>query len=190
MLAVLGITMVGVLSGWSLWKGAASCGVGLAVFAFPEMIDPLRKSGTIATGAKLGRGWLDGLKDMLRHRWLCLRCAGIGTLIGAIPGLGGSVVDWIAYGHVVQTARDKSQFRTGDIRGVLAPESANNAKERGGLILIGLPGVGLKRSSGFTLAGILSSRGRETAHNHDEERPGIASFTPSEKKGSGTTSYG
>ena len=179
MLAVLGISMVGVLSGRNLWKGVASCGlglvigalggapatgewrmtlgidyladgiplvvIGLGIFAFPEVIDLLRRSGTIAGGAALGRGWLDGLKDMIRHRWLCLRCAGIGTLIGAIPGLGGSVVDWIAYGHVVQTARDKSQFGTGDIRGVLAPESANNAKEGGGLIptlLFGIPGSG------------------------------------------------
>ena len=66
-------------------------------------------------------------------------------LIGAIPGLGGTVVDWIAYGHVVQTAKDKSRFGKGDIRGVLAPESANNAKEGGGLVptlLFGIPGSG------------------------------------------------
>ena len=56
-----------------------------------------------------------------------------------------SVVDWIAYGHVKQTASDKSQFGKGDIRGVLAPESANNAKEGGGLIptlLFAIPGSG------------------------------------------------
>lgn len=179
MLAVLGVSMVGVLSGNSLWKGVASCGlgmvigsiggapatgewrmtfdinylddgiplvvIGLGIFALPEVVDLLRKSGSIAVGATLGKGWLHGLKDMIHYRWLCLRCAAIGTLIGAIPGLGGSVVDWIAYGHVVQTSRDKSKFGTGDIRGVLAPESANNAKEGGGLIptlLFGIPGSG------------------------------------------------
>lgn len=179
MLAVLGISMVGVLSGSSIWKGVASCGlgliigaiggapatgewrmmlginyladgiplvvVGLGIFALPEVVDLLRRAGTIAADATLGKGWLHGLQDMFRNRWLCLRCAGIGTLIGAIPGLGGSVVDWIAYGHVVQTAKDKSQFGSGDIRGVLAPESANNAKEGGGLIptlLFGIPGSG------------------------------------------------
>ena len=85
------------------------------------------------------------IRDVFRHWFLCLRCAGIGTLIGAIPGLGGTVVDWIAYGHVVQTAKDKSRFGKGDIRGVLAPESANNAKEGGGLVptlLFGIPGSG------------------------------------------------
>jgi putative tricarboxylic transport membrane protein len=74
-----------------------------------------------------------------------LRCSGMGTIVGAIPGLGGSVVDWIAYGHVVQTSKDRSQFGKGDIRGVIAPESANNACMGGALIptlLFGIPGSG------------------------------------------------
>ncbi|MCG8357165.1 MAG: tripartite tricarboxylate transporter permease, partial [Kiloniellales bacterium] len=108
--------------------------VGLGIFAIPEIVDLLRQNRSIAGGATLGKGWLDGLRDTIRHKWLCVRCAGIGSMVGALPGLGGSVVDWIAYGHVVQTSKDKSQFGKGDIRGVLAPESANNAKEGGGLI--------------------------------------------------------
>ena len=60
-------------------------------------------------------------------------------------GLGGSVVDWIAYGHTVQTTRDRSGFGKGDVRGVVGPESSNNAKEGGGLVptlLFGIPGSG------------------------------------------------
>ena len=119
--------------------------VGLGLFAFPEIVDLLRQERSIAKGSTLGAGWLTGVRDMVRNWWLCVRCAGIGTIVGAIPGLGGSVVDWIAYGHVVQTSKDKSQFGKGDIRGVLAPESANNAKEGGGLmptLLFGIPGSG------------------------------------------------
>lgn len=119
--------------------------IGLAMFAVPEIIDLLRSGGAISKSAKLGTGWMQGLKDMWAYRWLCTRCAGIGCIIGALPGLGGSVVDWIAYGHVKQTAKDSSQFGKGDIRGVLAPESANNAKEGGGLIptlLFAIPGSG------------------------------------------------
>ena len=40
-----------------------------------------------------------------------------------MPGLGGSVINWMAYSHAVQSAKDKSQFGKGDVRGVLAPES-------------------------------------------------------------------
>ncbi len=119
--------------------------IGLAMFAVPEIIDLLRAGGSISRSQMLGTGWMRGLKDMWAYKWLCVRCAGIGCVIGALPGLGGSVVDWIAYGHVKQTAKDTSQFGKGDIRGVLAPESANNAKEGGGLIptlLFAIPGSG------------------------------------------------
>ena len=74
-----------------------------------------------------------------------MRCALIGVVVGVIPGLGGSVVDWISYGHTVQTTKDKSKFGQGEIRGVVGPESSNNAKEGGGLVptlLFGIPGSG------------------------------------------------
>jgi TctA family transporter len=108
--------------------------IGLAIFAVPEIIDLLRVGESISRSQTLGQGWVRGLKDMWAYKWLCVRCAGIGCLIGALSGLGGSVVDWIAYGHVKQSSKDKSQFGKGDIRGVLAPEIANNAKEGGDLI--------------------------------------------------------
>ena len=119
--------------------------VGLGIFALPEIIDLLRQNRSIAGSETLGKGWLHGIRDTIKNKWLVVRCAGVGSMIGALPGLGGSVVDWIAYGHVVQTAKDKSQFGKGDVRGVIAPESANNAKEGGGLIptlLFGVPGSG------------------------------------------------
>ncbi len=189
MLALLGMSMVGVLSGNQPIKGIIGAGiglmlgamgdapaiaeyrytfgfdylmdgvslviVGLGLFAFPEIIDLLIKGRPISERAELGRGWLDGLKDTLRHKWIVLRCATIGVIVGFIPGLGGSVVDWIAYGHVIQTSKDRERFGQGDIRGVIAPESANNAKEGGGLIptfLFGIPGSG---SMAVFLGGLL-----------------------------------
>ena len=119
--------------------------VGLAIFAVPEIIALLRQDKAIADRQVLGGGWLTGVKDWWANRWLSVRCSLIGVAVGVIPGLGGSVVDWIAYGHAVQTSKDKSQFGSGDIRGVVGPESSNNAKEGGGLVptlLFGIPGSG------------------------------------------------
>jgi len=119
--------------------------VGLGIFAVPEIIALLRKDKAISDKSSLGAGWLEGIKDWWQNRWLSARCAIIGVIVGVIPGLGGSVVDWIAYGHTVQTTKDKSKFGTGDIRGVIGPESSNNAKEGGGLVptlLFGIPGSG------------------------------------------------
>lgn len=129
--------------------------VGLGLFAIPEIIDLLRSGGTIAEGGKLGKGWATGIRDTLRNFGLTLRCSGIGALLGCIPGMGGSVIDWIAYGHVVQSSKDKSQFGRGDVRGVIAPESANNAKDGGALVptlLFGIPGSG---SMAIFLAGMI-----------------------------------
>jgi TctA family transporter len=86
-----------------LYDGIPLVIIGLGLFAVPEISDLLRKNSTIAEGNALGSGWFQGVRDWWNNLFLSIRCAGIGCMIGAIPGLGGSVVDWIAYGHAVQT---------------------------------------------------------------------------------------
>ncbi len=119
--------------------------VGLGIFAIPEIVSLLRQDRSIADRKPLGGGWMVGVRDWFANIWLSVRCSIIGVVVGVIPGLGGSVVDWIAYGHSVQTTKDKSKFGSGEIRGVIGPESSNNAKEGGGLVptlLFGIPGSG------------------------------------------------
>lgn len=144
--------------------------VALGIFAIPEIIDLLRHT-TIAHAGKLTGSWLDGLKDTWVYRWLVLRCSLLGAFISALPGLGGAVTDWIAYAHVVQTTRkrDNPQFGKGDIRGVIAPESANNAKEGGALVptlLFGIPGSGTMAVflGGLTMLGIAPGVEMVTRH--------------------------
>jgi len=130
---------------WYLQDGISLVVVGIGIFALPEIVSLLRREGAIAGKTGLGAGWMDGVRDWWSHRWLSLRCASIGVVVGMIPGLGAAVVDWIAYGHTVQTARDRSEFGKGDVRGVIGPESSNNAKEGGALVptlLFGIPGSG------------------------------------------------
>lgn len=133
--------------------------VGLAMFATPEIVDLLRRRQTISDRGVLGQGWAKGAHDWWVNKWLSLRCAIIGCVVGALPGLGGTVIDWIAYGHAMQTTPNKERYGTGDVRGVIAPESANNAKEGGALIptlLFGIPGSGSMAIllGGFVLIGI------------------------------------
>ncbi|WP_300037488.1 tripartite tricarboxylate transporter permease [uncultured Roseobacter sp.] len=119
--------------------------VGLGIFAIPEIVALLRKDRAISDRKPLGGGWSAGVRDWFANIWLSVRCSIIGVIVGVIPGLGGSVVDWIAYGHAVQTTKDKSKFGQGEVRGVIGPESSNNAKEGGGLVptlLFGIPGSG------------------------------------------------
>lgn len=118
----------------------------LGLFGIPELLEMAVKNTSISR-VKLSDtrdgGMLRGIRDVFQHRWLTLRSALVGTYIGILPGLGGSIVDWIAYGHAVQSARDKSKFGHGDIRGVIAPEAANNSSRAGALIptvAFGIPG--------------------------------------------------
>jgi TctA family transporter len=119
--------------------------VGLAMFAVPEMVDILRRRATISSLPRLGSGTLRGFAETLRHKWLVVRCSSLGVFIGALPGLGGSVTNWVAYAHGMQTAKDRATFGKGDIRGVIGPESANNADNGGALmptLMFGIPGSG------------------------------------------------
>jgi putative tricarboxylic transport membrane protein len=128
-----------------LYDGLPLVVVAMGVFAIPEIIDLLKRGQAIAQSYAVGGGWGRGFIDVLRNRWLVLRCSGLGCAVGALPGLGGSVVDWIAYSHALQTTSDRSQFGKGEIRGVIGPESANNAAQGGALVptlLFGIPGSG------------------------------------------------
>lgn len=108
----------------------------LGLFAVPEILDLAISNSSISQvrRATVEGGMMQGVRDAFKHRWLTLRCTVIGVYIGMLPGLGGSIVDWVAYGHAVQSAKDKSQFGKGDIRGVIAPEAANNAMKGGALL--------------------------------------------------------
>ena len=180
MLAILGLAMVGSLSGGSITKGVIAALLGLLIstigpaqtvaiyrytfnqdylldglpivpvvlglFAIPELMELATRNVNISRVSKEqadGGGMLDGIRDAFKHWWLATRCATIGTYIGIVPGLGAAIVDWVAYGHAVQSAKDKSNFGKGDIRGVIAPEAANNAIKGGALIptlAFGIPG--------------------------------------------------
>ena len=143
--------------------------VGLGLFALPEIVGLLDSKGTIAKALKNEEGWFRGIKDVVKNWFLVLRCSSIGCIVGALPGLGGTVVDWIAYSHLKQTSKNTSNIGKGDIRGVIAPESANNAKEGGALIptlLFGIPGSGNKvlLLGGFILIGIEPGLEMVTTH--------------------------
>ena len=132
-----------------LWQGLDLVPVLVGLFAIPEIIDLVVRGTSIAGAApagKLSRGAIEGVKDTFRHFWLTIRCSLIGTFIGIMPGMGGAVAQWMAYGHATQSARtaeERRGFGQGDVRGVLGPGAANNSKEGGALIptiAFGVPG--------------------------------------------------
>ncbi|HEY8486037.1 MAG TPA: tripartite tricarboxylate transporter permease [Limnochordales bacterium] len=126
-----------------LMDGLPLVAVALGVFGLAEIAELVGQGGAIATRVGVGSGWLQGVRDFLRHWWLVVQGALIGMWAGILPGIGATAGTWMAYGQVVATSRDRSRFGKGDIRGVIAPESANNAVEAGDLVptlLFSIPG--------------------------------------------------
>ena len=128
-----------------LEDGVSLVPVFLGLYALAEMFHLLRqRQNTISRKqVALSGSVLEGITTPFRYPLLFLRASGIGTLIGMIPGIGGTVASFVAYGHAAQSARDNSNFGKGDIRGLLAPEAANDAKDGGALVptlAFGIPG--------------------------------------------------
>src|SRR5690349_1981585 len=124
--------------GWLyLWDGTPLIPATLGIFALPELaelaVSRKRIAGDNAPNINMSSQW-EGVRDVARHWWLVLRCGVLGTGLGAIPGIGSAVIDWIAYGYAQRTEKNPETFGTGDVRGVIAPESSNNAKEGGHLV--------------------------------------------------------
>jgi len=129
-----------------LWEGIPLVPAALGIFAIPELaqlaMTRLRIAHQSGINVSISSQW-DGVRDTLRNWTLVVRCGLLGTWLGAVPGIGSSVIDWIAYGYAHRTLRNPETLGTGDVRGVIAPESANNAKEGGQLIptiAFGVPG--------------------------------------------------
>ncbi|MDH3287881.1 MAG: tripartite tricarboxylate transporter permease [Betaproteobacteria bacterium] len=117
----------------------------IGLFAVPQVISAFMDHDHAAP-AKIPenvRAQLPSLRDLRDRLWLMVRCAGIGTGIGAIPGTGGPIAAFLAYDHARRFSRRPQDFGKGELSGVVAPESANNAVTGGTMIpllSLGIPG--------------------------------------------------
>ena len=113
------------------------------LFAIPELVDGLkRRRKTVNSADQLGQT-IAGVQAVWANKWDALRGGFIGAFIGLLPGLGGAMADWMAYGSTV-AAHPNEKFGDGNIKGVIGPEGANNAQKATSMIptvLFGIPGA-------------------------------------------------
>jgi len=128
-----------------LWDGIPLVPALTGLFALSEMIALSVSGGTIATDDatnKITSVW-EGVWLSIKHWKTTLQGSAIGTFIGAIPGLGGTVAAFLSYSAAMQISKHPETFGTGNIEGVIGPEASNNAKDGGALIptlAFGIPG--------------------------------------------------
>ena len=131
--------------GWNyLNDGLQLMPVIAGIFAVPELYDGLRGVKKPARSA-LKDYRLLGILSVLKYKWISFRGGMVGAVIGFLPGLGGAIADWIAYGQTVASNRNEIiPFGKGNIKGVIGCEGANNAQKATSMIttiLFGIPGA-------------------------------------------------
>lgn len=129
-----------------LWSGIGIVPVVVGLFGGAEVLQIMLRKQSVAKAGPPGAkvvGVGQGIRDTLRHWTLVVRASAIGSAIGVVPGMGGSVAQFIAYGHAKQVSKDPEKFGKGSIEGVIAAGATNNAKDSGALIptvAFGIPG--------------------------------------------------
>lgn len=155
-----------------LLDGFSIITVVIGLFALPELVDLATKRRPISLDKRLAgrKMWGDvweGVKDVFRHFRVFLMGTIVGYVIGIIPGVGAETAPFVAYAQAKQLSKHPERFGTGIVEGVIAPESANNAKEAGALLTtlaFGIPGSAVMAIllGAFFLVGIVPGPGMLT----------------------------
>lgn len=128
-----------------LWDGLHILIIALGIYAIPELADLAIQNKTIAgdeTPKKMS-GVRQGASDTLKNMWPVTRNSSISSFLGVIPAIGPAVIPWLVYSYTNLRTKGKKEFGKGDVRGVIASESANNATVGGSLlptVALGVPG--------------------------------------------------
>ncbi|WP_419904496.1 tripartite tricarboxylate transporter permease [Kiloniella sp.] len=126
--------------------------LAMATFALSEALmvvlkpEKVSKEAEQATKGDLGSMKItkEEVKDLAP---VVARSSVLGFFIGVLPGAGATIASFLAYGmeRNFASAKEKLKFGKGSLRGLSAPETANNAASSGSfvpLLTLGIPGSG------------------------------------------------
>jgi putative tricarboxylic transport membrane protein len=125
-----------------LSDGIGFVAIAMGVFGFAEIIKNLEQGEAREVFTNRVGSILPKLKDIKESAGAILRGTGLGSLLGILPGGGAVLGSFSAYTLEKKIAKDPSTFGKGDIRGVAAPEAANNAAAQTSfipLLTLGIP---------------------------------------------------
>lgn len=133
---------------FELYDGLPLGPLALGMLAVSEIVRQIAKSRRSESGGATletlkAENQHVSIKELLANKTVAIRAFVIGTVIGAIPGLGSSTAGLLSYSITKQSAKDPEAFGTGDPRGIAASETANSAVVGANLIpllTLGIPG--------------------------------------------------
>jgi putative tricarboxylic transport membrane protein len=119
--------------------------VVIGVFSVSEILLMLEKQHASTGLIRVTGRTLFNLKEMAMTGWGTVRSAVLGFVVGVLPGAGATIASAMAYTMEKRLTDTDNTFGTGNIRGVAAPEAANNASAVGSfvpMLTLGVPGSG------------------------------------------------
>jgi putative tricarboxylic transport membrane protein len=151
LLSMVGVAVVGGDVRFTMGQRELLGGIGIipaliGLYCIPVLIDMVARPGQHLEAPAAGRGFrlLEAAGIALRDGWNLVRSSLIGTVVGILPGAGGSIASLVAYSEARRSSRNQAEYGKGAPGGLLSTESANNATVGGGFIptlVLGIPGT-------------------------------------------------
>jgi putative tricarboxylic transport membrane protein len=120
--------------------------LAIGIYGIGEMmwtIETNRGDSAMSKAVLTLSGFLSSLRDMGRTWFSWMTGSLLGFFVGILPAAGATPGSLMAYGVAKMTSKDSDNFGKGEVAGVVAPESANNAASTGALLpmlTLGIPG--------------------------------------------------
>ncbi len=119
--------------------------VVIGVFSVSEILLMLEQHHSSSGLIQVAGRKLFNLKELALTGWGTVRSSVVGFIVGVLPGAGATIASAMTYSMEKRLAGPGGHFGEGDIRGVAAPEAANNASAAGSfvpMLTLGVPGSG------------------------------------------------
>jgi putative tricarboxylic transport membrane protein len=127
----------------NLFDGFSFIPALIGLFALGEIFLNIEKLEEVKGAVVSFSSKMPKMSTMLKLRTTILKSAGIGAVVGAIPGAGATIAAFIAYGEARRSSKNPDEFGKGTLEGVTAPSAAAGASEGGALVpllTLGIPG--------------------------------------------------
>jgi putative tricarboxylic transport membrane protein len=105
----------------------------VGVFGFSEILMIMKQPKFVLIDSRIERV-IPRLSDIIKYKRTILRSGVIGTIIGAIPGVGEDIAAWVSYDFARRASKERDLFGRGSKEGLLAAETGNNACVPGAMI--------------------------------------------------------
>jgi putative tricarboxylic transport membrane protein len=138
-----------------LFEGIDFTVVAVGLFGLSEIFASLSQGIPPKTGPQSIRSLLPRAADLVECKWVFPTCAVIGFLIGVLPGVGATAATMLCYAMVKKASGRPEQFGQGAVRGIAAPESANNSASYGSMIPLFSLGIPGSATTAVLLGGLL-----------------------------------